>query len=102
MDIKINKRFEYKDLPAMNEILGYVEKIASGITKRETLFFKEHGVKSELEYKKKAIQQGIITKHSHIGWNSWEETAKNLIYIYNELERRGSYISRLGFILDWV
>lgn len=102
MDIKIKKRFEYKDLPSMAEILGDVDRIAADITIGETLFFKEHGVKSELEYKKKAIQQGVITKHSHIGWNSWEETAKNLEYIYKELERRGSYISRFGFILDWV
>ena len=102
MDIKINKRFEYRDLPNMKELLRDVEKIASGIIIKETSFFKEHGVKSELEYKKKAIQQRIITKHSHIGWNSWDETAKNLEYIYKELESRGSYISRFGFILDWV
>lgn len=49
-----------------------------------------------------AIKQGKISKHSHVGWNSWEETAKNIKYIYNELKNRGSYITRFGFILDWI
>ncbi|MFT5873366.1 MAG: methylmalonyl-CoA mutase cobalamin-binding domain/chain [Clostridium sp.] len=102
MDIKINKRFEYKDLPDMKEILSDVDKIASGITIGQTLFFKENGVKNEAEYKLKAMAEGRISKHSHVGWNSWEETAKNIEYIYNGLKKRGSYITRFGFILDWV
>lgn len=102
MDIKINKRFEYKNLPDIHEILSDVDKIASKMTIGETLFFKEHGVKSEADYKRKAIIEGKISKHSHVGWNSWDETSTNIEYIYNELKRRGSYITRFGFILDWV
>lgn len=30
------------------------------------------------------------------------ETARNVEYIYRELERRGSYITRMGFIFDWI
>lgn len=102
MIIKMNKRFEYKDLPDMNEINNQIDKIAAQTTIGETLFFKKYGVKSEAEFKRKAINDGYISKHSHIGWNSWDETAKNVEYIYNELERRGSYITRMGFIFDWV
>jgi methylmalonyl-CoA mutase cobalamin-binding subunit len=102
VDIKINKRFEWKDLPDMKEIYSEVNKKASEITVGETLFFKKHGVKSEAEYKLKAMAEGLISKHSHVGWNSWDETAKNIEFIYNELERRGSYITRFGFILDWI
>jgi methylmalonyl-CoA mutase cobalamin-binding domain/chain len=102
MDIKINKRFEWKDLPDMKEIYSEVNKKAAEITVGETLFFKKHGVKSEAEYKLRAMAEGRISKHSHVGWNSWDETAKNIEFIYNELERRGSYITRFGFILDWI
>lgn len=102
MKITMNKRFEYKDLPDMNEIRSQVDKIAAQTTIGETLFFKKYGVKSEAEFKRKAMKEGYISKHSHIGWNSWDETAKNVEYIYNELERRGSYITRMGFIFDWV
>lgn len=102
MDIEIKKRFEYKDLPDMKEILSDVDQIAQHTTIGQTLFFKEHGVKTETEYKRKAIAQGHISKHSHIGWNSWDETAKNIEYIYRTLQKKGSYITRFGFIFDWV
>ncbi len=82
----------------MADIFSEAEKIAAQTTIGTTLFFKEHGVKTEAEYKKKAMAAGIISKHSHIGWNSWDETARNVEYIYRELQRRGSYITRFGFI----
>lgn len=102
MQIQMEKRFNFKDLPDMQEVMNQADQLRSKISIGETLFFKEHGVKSEAEYKKKAMREGIIDKHSHIGWNSWDETAKNVEYIYNELQRRGSYLTRIGFIFDWV
>jgi methylmalonyl-CoA mutase cobalamin-binding domain/chain len=102
LHIVIKKRFDYKDLPDMKDIFSDVEKIAAKTTIGTTLFFKEHNVTTEAEYKRKAMAEGKISKHSHIGWNSWDETAKNVEYIYHELKRRGSYITRFGFIFDWV
>ena len=102
MQLHLNKRFEWKELPDMQFFRSEIDRNAKDITIGETLFFKEHGVKTEGEYKKKAMAEGFITKHSHIGWNSWDETAKNLEYIYEELTRRGSYMSRMGLICDWV
>lgn len=102
LEIKFNKRFDWKELPPISEIEAGASRLAKGITVGETLFFREHGVKSEAEYKRRAIAEGLISKHSHVGWNSWEETAKNIEFIYSELKRRGSYITRFGFILDWV
>ncbi|ATW28317.1 methylmalonyl-CoA mutase [Candidatus Formimonas warabiya] len=102
MNIEMKKRFDYKNLPDMREIFGEVEKIAAETTIGTTLFFQEHGVKTEAEYKRKAMAEGKISKHSHMGWNSWNETAKNVAYIYHELKKRGSYLTRAGFIFDWV
>lgn len=98
----MNKRFEWKELPDMDFFFKEIDRIASETKIGSTLFFEKYGVRSEGEYKRKAIAEGFITKHSHVGWNSWEETAKNLEYIYKELERRGSYMSRMGLICDWV
>ena len=102
MKLQLNKRFEIKDQPSMAEVFSQVDKIAAEITIGETLFFKEHGVKSEAEFKRRAIQQGFISKHSHLGWNSWDETARNIEYIYKALQQRGSYLTRMGVIFDWV
>ncbi len=102
MDIKLDKKFEFKDLPDMKSIMDEVNKIASDLTIGETLFMKENNVRSEGEYKKKMAEKGHVMKHSHIGWNSWDATAKGTEYIYNELKKRGSYIDRFGYCLDWV
>lgn len=102
MEIKMKKRFEYKNLPDMASIRSDIEKIAKTVTIGETLFMKEFGVRSEAEYKKKMAAKGHIMKHTHIGWNSWDFTAKGTEYIYEELKKRGSYVDRFGYCLDWV
>lgn len=102
MEINMKKRFEYKNLPDMTSIRSDIEKIASEVKIGETLFMKEFNVRSEAEYKKKMAKKGRIMKHTHIGWNSWEATAKGTEHIYEELSKRGSSVDRFGFCLDWV
>lgn len=102
MDIKMKKRFEYKNLPDMKTIESEVDKVAAETVIGTTLFMKEKGVKSEGEYKRKMAEEGHVMKHSHIGWNSWDATAKGAETVYNELTKRGSYVDRFGFCLDDV
>lgn len=102
LDIKMKKRFEYKDLPDMSTIMAEVDTIAAQTTIGQTLFMKEQGVKSEAEYKRNMAGRNHIMKHSHIGWNSWDSTAKGTVEIYEELRKRGSYVDRFGYCLDWV
>lgn len=101
-NIKMKKRFEIKDLPDMATIMSQVDRIAAQTKIGETLLMKEQGVKSEAEYKRKMAEQGHIMKHSHIGWNSWDSTARGTEQIYHELKKRGSYVDRFGYCLDWV
>ncbi|MCD7953090.1 MAG: hypothetical protein LUG14_09265 [Synergistaceae bacterium] len=61
MEIKFNKRFDWKELPPISEIEADASRLAKGITVGETLFFREHGVKSEAEYKRRAIAEGLIS-----------------------------------------
>lgn len=102
MDIQINRRFNEKELPDMKTIKSEAKKIASGITIGETLFMKKHGVKSEVEYKKKMAAEGKIMKHSVIGWNSWAVTEEGVKKVYEGLQAAGSSIDRLGFCCDWI
>ena len=55
MELKINRRFNEKDLPDVQTIRDEEHKRASQIEIPETLFMKTHGVKSEAEYKKKMM-----------------------------------------------
>lgn len=102
MNIEIKRRFNEKELADMNTIKSEAKKIASGITIGETLFMKEHGVKSEVEYKRKMMKAGKIMKHSVIGWNSWSVTEEGIRNVYNGLKEAGSSIDRLGVCCDWI
>ncbi len=102
MDIEIKRRYNEKELPDMKTIRSDAKKIASGITIGETLFMKEYGVKSEVEYKQKMMEAGKIMKHSVIGWNSWDVTEDGIRAVYNGLKEAGSTIDRLGICCDWI
>ncbi len=102
MDIEIKRRYNEKELPDMKTIRSDAKKIASKITIGETLFMKEYGVKSEVEYKQKMMEAGKIMKHSVIGWNSWDVTEDGIRAVYNGLKEAGSGIDRLGICCDWI
>jgi methylmalonyl-CoA mutase cobalamin-binding subunit len=102
MQIQMEKRFEYKNLPDMETFRNEIDKIASEITIGETLFMKKFGVRSEGEYKRKCMETGHIMKHSHIGYNTWNTTVECVRKLYEELQSKGSYIDRFGFCLDNV
>lgn len=102
MDIKIKRRFNEKDLPDMKSIMSEVDSLANNVTIGETLFFREKGVKSECEYKKKMMQEKKLMKHSVIGWNSWQATEDGFIKIYETLKKEGISIDRFGVCLDWI
>lgn len=102
MNIEVKRRFNEKELADMHTIKADAKKIASGITIGETLFMKEHGVKSEMEYKRKMMKAGKIMKHSVIGWNSWDTTAEGMRTVYNGLKEAGSSIDRFGICCDWI
>ncbi|MDO5690535.1 MAG: methylmalonyl-CoA mutase [Tissierellia bacterium] len=102
MKIKLNKRFEHKNLPDMNTLWNEIKKLQDQVELGQTLFLKEKGLKSEGAYKQQCIETGHIMKHSHIGYNTWETTKRAAEEVYTKLKERGSYIDRFGFCLDTV
>ncbi|WP_301860938.1 cobalamin-dependent protein [uncultured Megasphaera sp.] len=103
MEPLIKKNLVPNEVPDTADILARAEREAAGLSIGTTLFMKHYGVSSEAEYKKKRMAEGKIMHHAHIGWNSWEETAKGFQYIYDELtNKRGITLDRFGVALDWV
>ena len=100
MELKINRRFNEKDLPDMKTLIAEGQKIAKTVNIGESLFMKTYNVKSEAEYKLKMMEAGQIMKHSHIGWNSVSTTADGFRKIYDKLSAAGSYVDRFGVCLD--
>lgn len=102
MEIQIKRRFDEKELMDMASVKLEAKKLAKDLAIGQTLFMKKYGVKSEGEFKRKIMQTGEITKHSQIGWNDWNVTAKGIKKIHDELEAQGSFITRFGVALDWI
>ena len=102
MEFELNRRFNEKELPDMQTMRNEAGKIFKGLTLGQTLFMKKHQVTSEAEYKKKCMAEGRIMKHTHIGWNSWDATAKGFEKIYETLTSTGSGIDRFGVCLDVI
>ena len=100
MELKINRRFNEKDLPDVQTIRDEAHKRASQIVIPETLFMKTNGVKSEAEYKKKMMAQHKVMTHAHIGWAEVDYTAKAFHEVYDALHAEGYELSRFGVCLD--
>ena len=74
MQITLNKRFEYKDLPDMKEIWSQVDKIAAQTTVGETLFFKDSAIKTrsgKVVYIRKEYHDRILKIVRVIGENEF-------------------------------
>ena len=89
-------------LPPWEEVSMEARERAAKVRIGRTLFFEQHGVASEAEYKRRAKAQGTIMTHTHIGLDTWEETKRALCYLYDEMSRRNLVLDRFGLCLDRV
>ncbi len=65
-----------------------------------SLFMREFGVASELEYKQQSMRDGRIMYHAHVGMNDMAATAAALRAIHTELASTGHRLDRAGFAVD--
>lgn len=70
------------------------------VTPGLSLLCETHGVRSEVEYRRKMHSQGRLMTCMNIGLHSWSETARALERIHQESERRGFRIDRYQLNLD--
>lgn len=102
MELKINRRFNEKDLPDMKTILSEGHAVAEKVEIGETLFMREYGVRSEAEYKRKMMAKHQPMFHSHIGWADVNYTAEGFRRIYDAVKAKGYRLDRFGVCLDGV
>jgi methylmalonyl-CoA mutase cobalamin-binding subunit len=100
--IKASVQLAKQVLPPWEEVRAEAQERADKIKIGQTLFFKQYGVTSETEYKRRAKQQAIIMTHTHIGLDSWEETKEALLFLYDGMSKRNLVLDRFGLCLDRV
>lgn len=89
-------------LPTGAEVVSEGRAMGQRMAVGPALYMKELGVDSEAEYKRRMRAKGQVMFHAQYSATSWEETAKGLRYIYNEVSNRGGRVDRWGLSLDRV
>ena len=88
------------ELPSSQAIVNAGQAMAKDIRIGRTAFMRKMGVASELEYKKRCMQQNTIMFHAHIGMNTWNATAAALALLDHSAEKNGFVVDRAGICLD--
>lgn len=65
-------------------------------------FLDAEGVASEADYKRRAMAEGRIMQHAHIGFRSVERTVAAMAELHAAAARHGARIDRFGVTLDWT
>jgi methylmalonyl-CoA mutase cobalamin-binding subunit len=89
-----------RDLPDGRELLRRGHGLAADISIGLSLLCEQHGVRSELAYKKLMAEQGRLMTTLNVGLQTWADTARALRSIHDEAERRGFRIDRYQMQLD--
>ena len=65
-----------------------------------TAFCRQHGVASEVEYKRRCRDEGRIGYHMHLGLDDWPTTAQALIEVDAAMRASGYTMDRYGLCLS--
>ena len=102
MELNFSWKFDTKNLQDVSSMKADIEKAAGDLKIGRTKFMEKNGVSSEREYKERMMKEGVVMKHSAIGYNTWETTEEAVRTVFNTLKENGSYITRYGVCMDWV
>ncbi len=67
-----------------------------------SLFLDSEGVASEADYKRRAMAEGRMMQHAHIGFRSIDRTVSAMGELHGRAADEGVRIDRFGVTLDWT
>lgn len=76
-------------LPSGADCIAEGRRLAADVEMGSTLYLQEKGVRSELEYRRRAAAEGIPCTTVNLGLATWAETREALGLIYEDAQRRG-------------
>lgn len=89
-----------QDCPDGRALLEEGRAIAKDVKMGVSLLCEQHGVRSEVQYKKKMVEEGRLMTSLNIGMQTWAETARALEYIATESAKRGFRVDRYQMQMD--
>jgi methylmalonyl-CoA mutase cobalamin-binding domain/chain len=76
--------------------------MAATWTLGRSAFLAAEGVASEADYKRRAMAEGRMMQHAHIGFRSIDRTVDAMAELHDRAARQGVRIDRFGVTLDWT
>jgi methylmalonyl-CoA mutase cobalamin-binding subunit len=64
-------------------------------------YLADHGARSEIEVKRRAMAEGRVTLHAQIGWRDPGKTREAWRAIHAATDKAGQAVERYGICLDW-
>ncbi len=89
-----------QDCPDGLALLEEGRRLGDDVTVGRSLLCETHGVRSEVEYKKKMVEEGRLMTSLNIGMQTWADTARAFEKIWDESDRRGFRIDRYQMQMD--
>lgn len=89
-----------QELPDYSKLMKTARNTAKQITIGQSLFLKQQGYSSELDYKRQCMADKRIMYHAHIGMNDMNLTGAALASIHHRLDSQGFRMDRAGFAVD--
>lgn len=89
-------------LPPGQELLAEGRAMARDWQLGRCLFLETENVASEAAYKRRAMAEGRMMQHAHIGFRSVDRTISAMAELHESAGRQGVRIDRFGVTLDWT
>ena len=88
------------DFPPLQEMKVQAAEISKDWQYGQTAFCRERGVSSERAFKEQCKAENRISRHAAIGYHSVTETCSAMKWLYEELDKKGCTLDRVGILLD--
>ncbi len=86
---------------ALGDALGLGQKLAQSVSIGSSPFYDQHNVRSEIAFKKRCVETGVVMVHAQIGFRDLEKSRRAYDKIHHCVSRDGGRIDRYGICLDW-
>ena len=90
-----------RELPGAAELLAHGQQLAQTVTVGDCPFLSTYNVRSESEYKRRRMAEGVVMLHAQVGYRSPAKSQRAFGEIYERVTAAGYRIDRYGICLDW-
>lgn len=93
--------FPEAELPDAASLVAEGRKVAETVKVGRSPFLEHYGVASEIDYKRRCVEEGRVMMHAQIGFRDTGKSQRAWGEIWETLDKSGYRVDRYGICLDW-